>query len=157
MNPEETRRHKAQLDYENYKVEISERLKFQVEFAQGVLRGLTLANGGALIALFTFIGNTGTRHNGASLWWAFGSFGAGLVLTLLSSMEAFFSQRFYMKSTIAQLWNEQENMLGGNGAHDFGTEYRRGEWAEIFGITCAFLALLAFIVGAGLALAGVVS
>lgn len=155
MDDESRRREIARLDYEFFKGEISERLKFQVEFAHAVLRGLTLTNGGAIVALFTFIGNSGADFDRQLIWWAFGLFSLGLVLTLVSSTGAFFSQSFYMKSTVSQLWNAQVDMLGGKGEFDYKTEYRKGEWSEAIGIAAGLLAIGLFIVGAGFALAGV--
>ena len=49
----------AKLDYEHFKADALGRFNSVDEFARGALRGLTLGNGGAIVALFTFIGNEG--------------------------------------------------------------------------------------------------
>lgn len=64
-----------------------------VDLAISGLKSLLIANGGALIALLTFIGNfyeQPTVQQG--LWWAFGLFAVGLVSALFATLFAYFSQ-----------------------------------------------------------------
>jgi hypothetical protein len=144
----------ARLDYENLKVDVAERLRFQVEFAHGTLKGLTLVNGGAIVALFTLIGAVPNAVEHSRAWWSFAAFAVGLVLVIVASCGAFFSQSFYMKSSVVQMWNEQHKMLGEARDEDYVSDYKRGELAEFGGIVAAFLSLGAFITGAGFALSG---
>lgn len=157
MEPEEYRRAIAKHDYEDYKAEVAERLKLQAEFAHAALKGLTFANGGAIVALFTFIGNSEAQVERSDLWWAFALFGLGLASTLVAYVSGFFSQGFYMQATQEQAWNAQEDMLGGQGSRDFKVNYRRGELIEYLGVGAAISSVIAFIIGAGFALSGVVS
>ena len=158
MSPEDQAREIAKLDYEMSKADVADRVKFQTEFAHSVLRGLTLGNGGAIVALFTFIGNNdGTPGYDASLiWWAFAAFLIGLFATFSTAFAAFFSQGFYMRSSASEGWTSQSQMFGGNETWDHKADYRRGEFAERIGIGAAFLGLLSFAVGSAFALAGVI-
>lgn len=72
MDDQERRRAIARHDYEDFKAETAERLKLQAEMAHAALKGLTLANGGAIVALFTFLGNSRSAVDRGDLWWAFG-------------------------------------------------------------------------------------
>lgn len=69
-NPE---RERARLHYEELRADAADRIKYQVEYRHAALRGLTIVNGGAIIALFTFIGNdrSAVLHlNPTMIWWA---------------------------------------------------------------------------------------
>jgi hypothetical protein len=160
MTPEENQKcSEARLDYENLMADAAERVKFQAEFAHAIFRGLMLVNGGAIVALFTFIGNSTRSFDPSKIWWAFGLFVVGLVCTLVAMIAAFFSQSFYMKSSLYQAWTNQRVMLSmphvDGGKHDHVAEYRRGERAEFGAVVFVGLALAAFFVGSGFALSAV--
>jgi hypothetical protein len=159
MTPDEQKREIARLDYDIYLTEAADRLKFQVEFVQAGLRSLMLINGGAIVALFTLIGNSAAATQVAvdqgKLWCAFVAFVAGLLFTLLTTFAAFFSQVFYAESTVRQAWSSQREMLGGVGDNEHVKPFRKGKCAEILGIACFSAALACFAIGAGFALAGV--
>jgi len=65
-------------DYETYKAEEAQRLGFQHDFAQAALKSAVLVNGGAIVALFTFLGNEKVVVHPDLLFWSFGSFAAAL-------------------------------------------------------------------------------
>ena len=60
------------------RIESDHRLEYTVQYAQAGLRSLFLANGGAVIALLTLVGNTGREVGANGLFWSFIWFGAGL-------------------------------------------------------------------------------
>jgi hypothetical protein len=147
----------AELDFELAKVDASERLKFQSDFAQAAWRLLTLVNGGAIVALFTFIGNAKPAIDHGLIWSSFVCFCAGLAFCALSIGAGFFAQAYYMKSNISVAWNKQAEMHGYAPAYTDvqKSEERTGEIAEYVGIGCAALSLISFIAGAACALSGV--
>tara|TARA_R110001606_G_scaffold264379_1_gene413046 strand:+ start:621 stop:944 length:324 start_codon:yes stop_codon:yes gene_type:complete len=64
-----------------------------IEFALVGLRSLFIVNGGALIALLTFIGNIDLESRSLlSLQWSFLGFGAGLFFALVATFFSYFSQ-----------------------------------------------------------------
>lgn len=156
---DEQRRTEARLDYESLTADASERLKMQAEIAQAIFRGLTLVNGGAIIALFTFIGNSELTYDATNIWWAFGCFVLGLASTLVAIMAAFRSQSCYMKSSQYEAWDKQRLMLNlplrNPGPRDYLAEYRSGEIAEYVAIGTVSIALIAFVIGSAFALTGV--
>ena len=156
LNDDQARTH-ARLNYEALTAESQLRLQFQASFAEQALKGLMLVNGGAIVALYTVIGNSGAVSlDVGRLWVAFGCFVAGLVLTLLAYLGAFASQNFYYVSSQFEAWNHLDALKGSKGgALDHLEPYRKGHWAQIAGVGCAVLSVAAFGVGAGLALSGV--
>jgi hypothetical protein len=147
----------AALDFELAKADLLERLKFQGTFSETAWRSLTLVNGGAIVALFTFIGNAKPSIEESLLWWGFGCFVLGLALNNLSIMGGFFAQAYFMKSSISDAWNKQAEMHGLAPQHatQYASEMRTGERWEVFAIGGCVLSLVAFIAGAALSLAAV--
>lgn len=134
----------ARLDYENWRTEYIERLGHQVQFAHAAIRGATLVNGGAIIALFTFIGNSKALFDRTGIWWAFGAFGSGLFLALLTSLFAFLSVGNYLGSTQQQLWNAQLEMLNRPARYDADSTWKIADRWQLVGILALVLSLLAF-------------
>lgn len=67
--------------------------KGAIDFASIGLRSLFLVNGGALLALLTFIGNAGIPENASESYsFAFFAFGAGVIFALISVFFSYFSQ-----------------------------------------------------------------
>ena len=147
----------AKLNYERSTAEMVERMKIQTEFAHSVLRGLTLGNGGAIIALFTFIGNSNRSlpFEQQSIWCAFAIFIGGLTATFISAIGGYFSQSFYLVSTTYEAWSSQAEMLGNEQRWDHIKPYNRGTIAEYTGVAAAFIGLACFAVGSCFALSGV--
>lgn len=136
--------------------EATARLSYSIGFAQSGLQALTLINGGALVALFSFVASSSVvAFDLAALWRAFGFFAAGLVLNILAYLGAHLSQdRFYI---VAQYlaWNAQDTLAEADASHDPMPPYKAGSIAQMAAILCAILALAAFIAGCGFALSGV--
>lgn len=147
----------AKLDYEDHRKEVFERLKIQASMADAGLRSLMLVNAGAIVGLFTFIGNAkGRLHIVANtLWLAFGFFVGGMVLTLIANIAAFLAQGFYYKATQEQAWNDQAIIFGRERTSPLNALHRWGETWEIVGIGGAVIALACFVIGAALALRSV--
>lgn len=150
------RREIAKLDYEFHREDALTRLRFQAEFSQMVFRGLTLINGGAIVALFTFIGSSKEVFQHHRIWIAFACYALGLTLTMISTMTAFFAQAYYMRHSISCAWNHQAIMHGGEPQYvGIGkAEERTGTKWENGAIAAATGGLFAFIIGSGFALAG---
>ncbi len=144
-----------QQDYDLAVQDVQSRLQYQVDFAQTSLRGLMLINGGAIVALFTFIGNTSAQYDGTWIWRAFGFFVAALAATVLAGMGGFVSQALYMHTSIVEMWNFQDRMHGRPGERDLKRTHFWGNVAEFGAIGVAFVALVLFIIGAWCALSGV--
>jgi hypothetical protein len=145
----------ASLEYEEHKAEAAERLRFSAELAQSALRGLMIANGGAIVALFTFIGNSSANFEAEAIWRAFGFFVAGLSLTLLATGLGFAARSLYFRYAVALARNAQAEMHLLPPKEDTLFDYRWGNRAENAAIGSAALALIAFMIGCGNALHGV--
>ncbi|TCM17203.1 hypothetical protein EDF56_106319 [Novosphingobium sp. PhB165] len=166
MNTEMTtaQRAEAEFDLQFAREEIRERLRYQMTFAEKGLAAMMLANGGALIALFTFIGNTVGKAESALkldtplLWGAFAVFAFGVALVLLAHLFAFFSQHTYYIQTALEMWRHQRSLNTGIVDREVAKEAalnRRGNFYLYGGLGSLGTSLLCFIAGAGLALAGV--
>jgi hypothetical protein len=105
-------RHIAALDFELAKADYLERLKFQADFAKVAWQALALVNGGAIVALFTFIADAHPTVNQYWLWSGFGCFAFGLAINIASIVCGFMSQAYYMRATASSAWNEQAKMHG---------------------------------------------
>lgn len=79
----------------------AERVRFQASFAEKLLNALMIANGGAIIGLFTFLGNLIGKQGSpihvsvVPIWAAFVCFVLGLALTLAAHIMAFLSQQMF--------------------------------------------------------------
>lgn len=147
----------ARMDYEASLTQASERLRFQQETAIAAIKGLTLANGGAIISLLTFIGNSSADYSGADLKTAFSSFAIGLGFALASYLGAYYSQSWFMFSDMSTAWDYQRDMQGESREHtEMGNKERRRGWiAQLFGLACITSSLGMFIYGAFMALEGI--
>lgn len=155
MTPEEQEREIARLDWEYHKQEVADRLRIQEGLGQTVLRGLTLVNGGAMIALFTLLGNGAVRFDVGLLWVAFGAFVVGLVATIGANALAYLMQVQYTTAAANEMWNAAEKSLGAEPRHNPSAAFGRGQRFETAMVAAALAGLAAFCIGAGVALAAV--
>lgn len=146
----------AEQDYVAAREDVAARLQLSADFAQAALKGLTIVNGGAIVALFTFIGNKGAKFDIELLWWAFGALVAGLTFVLIAYFGAFYSQLFYMRAAFDDSFAAQGRMHGYTLKTNRDRENSWGTVGEYIGVGAAVLSLIFFAVGAGLALSGVV-
>src|SRR3954471_9041 len=99
-DPNLAARHIAALDFEVAKADTLERLKFQADFAKVAWQSLSLVNGGAIVALFTFIGNAKPTLDQHLIWIGFECFAFGLAINIASVLCGFMSQAYFMRGTI---------------------------------------------------------
>jgi hypothetical protein len=146
------------LDFEVYRAEASDRLRYQVEFGHSTLRNLMLINGGGIVALSTFIGNTSAVFDNAHIWSAFVAFSAALAIDLFGFFFAFLSQHQFFECSMYQMWNSQHQLAGGEQAYDrerILKSFNRGNVALVASIVSAILSLALFVIGSIFALQGV--
>lgn len=141
-------------DYKINSTEGLERLKYQVEFSQAALRNLHLVNGGAIIALLTFVGNVSDGIDKLSIFWSFVWFSSGLACSLLAYLGAYFSQAFFMNVAFSQAWEAQHAAEGSSVKFPFEQDLRRGNVALLFGIGMELVSMACFIIGAFVAIEG---
>ncbi len=101
----------ARMDAEARLQSASDRLKFQQETALAAIRGLTFANGGAILALLTFVGNQQGKVDLIQMRGAFEAFAFGLGFALASYLGAYYSQSWFAHSETSDAWNYQSDML----------------------------------------------
>lgn len=148
-------------DYERYSAEEAQRLGFQHDFAQAALKSSVLVNGGAIVALFTFLGNDKAVLDPDWLFWSFGCFAFALACGLAAYLGAFLSQGFYM-NFIAYRATQSRNAMGsipdeeGHGAKERRQE-ALGDIAIRFAVGACVLSLSGFVAGSLCALLGMVS
>lgn len=158
MSLEERRRDAAKYDYEAHRLESDDRIKYQIDFAQSLLQNLLLVNGGAIIALLTFIGNAKKTIDFNCLWYGFAGFSFGVVCALIAYFGAFFSQLHFMSVTVYQMSSAQSRMYGLEEPvtdQELDKAGRNGNWALWLGVVLASLSLVGFIAGAFYALNGI--
>ena len=144
-------------DYSAFLAEGQDRLRYQVDFAQAVIRNLLLVNGGAVLALLTALGNSSIHHDERGMWWAFFWFGGGLITALGAYFAAFYSQFFYYNGTMYQAWNAQRTAHDLKQAHDPMPQFKRGDLALTLGVCATSLSLCAFVLGSFIALDALLS
>lgn len=81
---------------DNHFTEMMHRMEVQNQLGQSALKSMMLVNGGAIIALLTFIGNEAHIANASYLKCGLSMFGAGLFLSLLAYFAAYLGQADFM-------------------------------------------------------------
>ena len=102
----------AALDQHFFQSSAMIRLESISNFAQSLWKSLMIVNGGAIVALFTLLGNSDLAVDRYWLWWAFFMFAIGLGTTLFSNLTAYVTQSAYWQQDISGAWNAQEQMHG---------------------------------------------
>lgn len=156
----------AENDLAAARADAGERVKAQLTIADAAIKALMLANGGAMIALFTFIGNLVAKSpaalpfNTGRLWIAFACFVVGLTAALFCYVCAFLSQdRFYNQSMV-EVWRQQPAwQLGIPSIVDPREQNLNSQGMRAYGIglLLAGAGIIAFMVGCGFALSGVLT
>ena len=139
-------------DYTAFLSEAKDRLGYQVDFAQAAMRNLLLVNGGAVLALLTALGNTSMHPDPRGMRWAFGWFAFGLLTSLIAYFAAFFSQYFFYNGTLFQAWNAQLAAHDLEEAHTPMPEFKKGDRSLALGVLATTASLVAFVIGAFVAL-----
>lgn len=136
--------------------ETTDRLRYSNEYAQAGLKGLFLANGAAIIALLTFVGNSKRAIDPSGLWWSFAWFSVGLAMVLFAYICAYLSQDLIMKA-VFKLSRAAESAAHGTKQHfDHRQHENAGECAVKLALGSAVGGLLSFICGAFVALDAIV-
>jgi hypothetical protein len=141
-------------DYKLESAEALERLKYQVDFSQAALRNLQLVNGGAMIALLTFIGNIDGGLDNRSIFWSFVWFGLGLNFGLAAYLGAYLSQSNFMNVAYLRVWEAQQRAKGNARKFPLQKVYQKGACALNSAIALATLNLVGFVVGCLVAVDG---
>lgn len=117
-----------------------------------------LVNGGAIVALFTLLGNASMKVDAARIWYAFFAFALGIFATLASNLVAYITQSAYFQQDTSSAWNAQELMHGRppKWQKALDREIKIGGFTEWTALVAAVVGLLAFLVGSMLALSAVV-
>jgi len=160
MTPDEQKREAARLDYEALMSDAANRLQHQVDLGKVAVQSLTLVNGGAIVALFTLVGQQGIELalDPERLKLAFGFFVAGLFCSLASMFGGFLSQYWYSQTSIEEAWEKQSEMLGDKPkGRDFMRSYKRGSIALAVGLCLAVLSVVSFAAGSWAALSGFIA
>ena len=135
-----------------------------MSIADATMKALLLANGGAMIALFTFVGNLVAKSSKAvpfdpsRLWTGFFCFVAGLVAALLVHAFAFLSQDRSYNQSMLEAWRHQRTSLDGIPADPSERELQVfGQGHAFYGIAffLAIVSIALFAIGCGYALGGV--
>lgn len=142
---DEDKRMAARQEYEAQTTEAHARIQYQIDYAKTLLNGLMLGNGGAILALLTFIGNTGSKVQPAVMHGAFGLYAAGLASVFIAYIGAFFSQFFFYNAAQFMAWNAQAQAIGLEPSYIVEPEAIRGNVAMGVGIVFCFLSLICFI------------
>lgn len=101
------------------------------------LRALTLANGGAIVALLAFLGSlTSTCHAVPDLKASLGSFSFGLLLCIVAYFGAYKAELLLLLQTPAERYKTNQTR-----------KHPRFAWARLVGVLC-IAALAAFLLGA---------
>lgn len=138
------------------------RVTQQLTLAEKGLGALMLANGGALVALFTFVGKfadakAAVRFDLSNLWSAFALFSGGLAATLLAFLFAFLSQDRAYHQCMQQVDRLHRSIIDEREEAPTDIEVRynlHGTRSYVWGMLFAFLSILFFMIGCGFALAG---
>lgn len=144
-----------QQDYAASMADAQARLEHQVQLAQSALKGLMIVNGGAIIALFTFLGTGRGKIQISYVWWGFSFFVGGLVLTLLATILGFLAQGMYMNVSFREARRNQDLIAG----RDLMPHDKSEFWGNVFEYAAIFavvLSLAAFACGAGFSITGVI-
>lgn len=158
FTPDDDDRKIAALDQGFFQSSAMIRLESISNFAQSLWKSLMIVNGGAIVALFTLLGNSDLSVDTYWLWWAFFLFAVGLGGTLFSNLTAYLTQSAYWQQDISGAWNAQEQMHGrppkwekdANRSSALGTAF---EWTAL---GSAIIGLAAFLGGSWCALTAVI-
>ena len=137
--------------------EAAERLKFATEYAHAGLKGLFLANGGAILALLTILGNAKVPHLAKhGIFCAFVCFTLGLSAVLAAYIMGYVSHASSMQATFARHMNALQTAEGVPENSDSTGHDRHANWAENLGFFFVVVSLALFISGAFVALDAII-
>ncbi|MEV4934609.1 hypothetical protein [Sphingobium sp. LSP13-1-1.1] len=141
----------------------ADRIRFQASLAEKFLNAMLIAHGGAIIGLFTFVGNVSSKGDGPlvlgirSIWAAFACFVLGLALTLAAYLLAFLSQHHFYRQSLHEA-ERIDRALAMDEPQIDRTKERQSNAAGFRhysrGLIVAAVSVTLFLLGGGLALFG---
>ena len=148
-------REMSRIDVETSMQRAADRIKFQQEIGVAGNRSIMLANGGAIVALLTFIGNSDAVYQAYDLKTAFICFGLGITSALLSFIASYVGQEWLSNFDTTNAWNHQLDYLGQKRTHDPTKERNMGWGLMVAASTFSLSGVSAFAIGAWFALNGI--
>ena len=142
-----------EFDYQ--RAEVLHRSEVQNQLGQGALKSMMLVNGGAIIALLTFVGDKGKVADVLSLKIGMGCFGAGLFSGLLAYFAAYFSQADFMNHAAYLTVRAQAKMVGGEEIVPPKVHVKRGSILLFAAVGLLLTSLSAFALGSAASLNGI--
>lgn len=155
---QELERQIARMDAEAKIADAAERLRFQQQCALAAVRALTLVNGGAILALLTFIGNNDARYDTTALKAAITGYVVGLAFALSTYVLAYHSEAWNRDCDTSDAWNYQDDMRQLPRRHEAvaSKERHRGWLLQISAISLVTASLLMFAYASFQALNGII-
>lgn len=140
----------ALREAERQHAEALARLQHTIDYSRSGLHASLLANGGALIALFSLIAPQ--RDLAGKLWGSGLAFAIAMSLTLAAWIMATLAQDRFQVLATKNVWNEEAKVDGRPPAYAVDGDYRFGMWLVILAYAAVTFAVLGFIAGCLLAL-----
>lgn len=128
-----------------YVDDATDRLRFQQEFSVAGFKTLILINGGAVIALLTYAGNSRGTVEAASLQLSFAGYIVGLVTAVLAYLAAYAGQAYLMRHSASAAFAEMGAQELDQDVQD--KRERRSNLCIGLAIALCVLSLLGFVVG----------
>lgn len=138
----------AQEDAQRWWDSAHDRLRISVEYAQAGIKSLFLANGGGILALLTFAGNSGAIVEERALFFSFVWFGAGCFAALACYIAGYLSQSNIMQAEFLYSRQALSDSLNFDAEFDAGPYESRGQFIVQAGLVCSILSLGLFVAGA---------
>lgn len=156
MTEDEAKREIARQDMLAYQEDAMERLRAQVDLAKMLIQSLILANGGAIVALFTLMGAQGDQLaiDPGHLRSAFQWFVTGLVAALACGFCGFASQYLFHLVSGIQAWIQQGKAMGVPYEREFMGMFTWGNRLVLIAMGLSAGSLIFFAIGAWAALSG---
>ncbi|QDP20370.1 hypothetical protein [Sphingomonas xanthus] len=143
------------MDYEASMDRAANRLGFQQETGLAALKSTMVCNGGAILALLTFLGNKSAQYDASELESALTFFFFGVLLTLGGYIAGYFSQVILMGFDIDVAWNFQDDMKAEPRSRDVNKAGLGGALCLGLAVTAVVVSILCFGLGAFAALRGI--
>jgi hypothetical protein len=109
-------------------------------------------NGGAVIALLTYAGNSATGDVAAKLGTTFGAYTAGLALTVASYLYAYFAQESFSSVTLREA---REDLGIAKGESTADADYKAGRQRHGGGVLFAAASAVCFVLGSYFAMGAI--
>ena len=142
----------AKKEAERQWAEAERRLAYSVEYAQAGLKALFMSNGGAIIALLTFVGNGANVTEPNAIWWSFVWFSSGLAAVIAAYVIAYLSQSSIMVEAFVEARNADAAAFETGQSYKIGKWERAGNTLSWSAVVVTLLSFVSFVIGAFVAL-----